>query len=121
MRAQSRCGVCRSALVALLVFAVTAPAALATPGSARIVVQFTESVTGPASPEFIDELSDFVGVPLSYVHAAPEGRHIFNVTRVVNEAHLQRVLKLLSRREEVVSAAKESPLAHRQLGREALW
>lgn len=97
-------------LVVLAWLGVTVAAHAVQP--ARIVVEFSESVAHPEEPEYINELSDYVGLPLSYLKAMPGGAHVLGVSRITNADQLERVLRQLSRRDEVVSATKEHPAEH---------
>lgn len=77
------------------------------PATVRVVIEFTESVVHPETPGFIEALSDYAGVPLTYLRSLPNGGHVLQINRVVNDAHLARVIRQLSRHGEVAQARRE--------------
>ncbi len=86
-------------------------------GTERIIVAFTESVVHPDEPGFIDDLSDYVGVPLSYLRTLSGGAHIMGINRPLNDAQLKRVIRQLSRREDVVYVKEDNVAFHRPAAR----
>ena len=88
-----------SALVAVLVMSV-APAG---GNLTRLVVEFAESAPSAETLSFMDELSVYVGAPVSHLRDVGGGEHILALPASVDGTQLDRVLKRLKRHKTVIS------------------
>lgn len=73
----------------------------ARPANDSIVIQFADGVSDPERPAFVEELSDYTGVPLRYVQPKAKGKHEFRVARSVPKDKLTLALQRLASRDDV--------------------
>ena len=75
--------------------------------SQQLVIDFAETVSDPEEPKFIEDLSNFSGYPLVYVRPLVGGSHVLRLARPVGEDQMERLIRRLGNRDDVVHVVKD--------------
>ena len=75
----------------------------------RVIVRFTNEVTGPRHDDMISSLSQTAGVDLDYLKVLSGRRntHLYRATTKVKSCERDKVIKLLSQRGDVIYAEED--------------
>ena len=82
--------------------------------SAHVVVQFTENIADPSSPEFIDDLATRVGAPLAYVRQAGANGHLLLIRHLQGKDQLNQVMSALEGDQSIVAVKPRGRLEPEQ-------
>jgi hypothetical protein len=80
--------------------------------SAQIIIKFTEGISDPSKQDFVEGLSQELGIPVTYVRPMSGGAHVFRVEEPSDEEQLSQALKRLNDRKDVLYAEQDRIMRH---------
>jgi hypothetical protein len=80
--------------------------------TAQIIIKFTEEISDPSKQDFLEGLSQELGIPISYVRPMSGGAHVFRVEEPSDEEQVSQALKRLNARNDVLYAEQDRIMRH---------
>lgn len=66
-----------------------------------LALQFSRDVVDPEQPQFIDDLSSYVGAPLRYVKPVTGGEHLFQLVKPLPKRQMRKLVSRLEKHQQV--------------------
>ena len=79
---------------------------------AQIIIKFTSRISDPSDQEFVESLSQDIGISLIYLRAMSGGAQVFRVKGPCSEKQLSLALQRLTARDDVVYAEQDRVMRH---------